>query len=282
MELLNHDVMNSNADTRPEDKEVLIRATVHDAVISCSRRNLECIDECPDVWLFEPDYTLAASTGFLLWPGTWVLLRHLNKSLGDFFHGKKVIELGSGIGLAGLGAAAAGAHCLLTDLPSVVAGVLDGNIRRNEHTNDQLSLSVFGAVKGSSIGSRGGSASCLPIDWTESLEQQLSKGGLDLSSPLADIILAVDVVWLRELLEPFRSTCAELLRRCQPGTPLLLTYIDRSSGKKEGSVPGQFSSRDEVAEFFRGGGMIVESFLKEKIEVDRQICDAEVFKITLQ
>lgn len=280
--MLNHDVLNSSSETKPEDREVLIRATVHGVALTCTRRNLNCTDELPDTYLFEPDYTLAASTGFLLWPGSWVLMRHLSesKSIGDLVRGKRCIELGSGIGLAGLGAAAAGAHCLLTDLPSVVHGVLDGNIVRNG--KEKLQPGKFGHLDGWSIGSEGGTASSLALDWTSLLAPQLTKGGLDLLEPLADILLAVDVVWLKELLNPFRATCAELLSLCSPGTVLLLTYIDRSSGKEEGS---QFSSRNEVAAFFTDGGevgMEVESFLVEEIQVDDEVMNAEVFSIKLK
>lgn len=42
-----------------------------------------------------------------------------------------MVELGAGTGLGGLCAAAVGAHVLLTDVPSVVWGMLQGNIERN-------------------------------------------------------------------------------------------------------------------------------------------------------
>jgi predicted nicotinamide N-methyase len=279
--VLNHDRLNSSSETKPDDKEVTVTAHVHGTTLYCKRRNLECIDELPDVWLFEPDYTLAASTGFLLWPGSWVVMKHLEQDLGNFLLGKKVIELGSGIGLAGLGCAAAGGTLLLTDLPSVCRGCLDPNIYRNADSSARSEGGGFGTLGSWTIGSRGGSASSLAIDWTEPLIPQLAKGGLDQTRPIADVILAVDVVWLSELLEPFRETCASLLSLCNPDAVLLLTYIDRSSDKKEGSS-GQFSSRDEVASFFRLGGMVVETYLTEKIEVDKVLCEAELFKIRLK
>ncbi|GIL46930.1 hypothetical protein Vafri_3797 [Volvox africanus] len=51
-------------------------------------------------------------------------LRHL-------LSGHRVLDLGSGTGLAGLSAAACGAHVLLTDLASVCDGTLRANVQRN-------------------------------------------------------------------------------------------------------------------------------------------------------
>ena len=219
--------------------------------MTIARKNLDYEVE-QDVYLFEPDYTIAGSTGFLLWPGTWVLIDLLNDQTGPLaprLHGRRAIELGSGTGLAGLCAAAAGCHVLLTDLPSVVHGILDGNVRRNNASSAaagtkepslaetdvsdvsgstsqqrQQEEPIGGAVttyNGSSdaaasasvpwpgsvpIGGRGGSACCSSLDWSEPLQPQLDasliKQGLELAS--ADVLLACDVVWLKELLHPFR------------------------------------------------------------------------------
>lgn len=192
--------------------------------------------------------TIAGSTGFLLWPGTWVLIDLLNAGdLAVRLRGLRVIELGSGTGLAGLCAAAAGASVLMTDLPSVVHGILDANTTRNKSAVEgvcletppvrseeagssgsevaTMSLTPSGSLAapsgmGSSlpsslpgcwpgslpVGNRGGSACCAALDWSEPLSPQVelvkTQQGFDMAS--ADVILAIDVVWLKELLVPFR------------------------------------------------------------------------------
>jgi hypothetical protein len=57
-----------------KEKYIYVSAEVAGCRISIARKNLEYDAEELDVYLFEPDYTIAGSTGFLLWPGTWVLL----------------------------------------------------------------------------------------------------------------------------------------------------------------------------------------------------------------
>lgn len=58
-----------------------------------------------DTCLFEQDYTVAASTGFLIWEGCWVLIELLRGNLAARIRGKRVLELGAGTGLAGICAA---------------------------------------------------------------------------------------------------------------------------------------------------------------------------------
>ncbi len=50
----------------------------------------------------------------LLWPVSRLLVRYIEANV-DAFRGKRLLELGAGVGLTGIGAAAYGAHALLTD-----------------------------------------------------------------------------------------------------------------------------------------------------------------------
>lgn len=281
-----------------DERYVYITADIAGSRVTIARRNTEC--DYVDAHLFDPDYTIAGSTGFLLWPGTWVLLELLRggqpdaPQLSKLLHGKRVLELGAGTGLAGLCAAAAGAHVLMTDLPSVVDGILTGNVARNDATA-QLSSSQAGPQPSASsdtatgtahgpwpastpIGREGGTATAMPIDWSEPLAAQLdaaaSRRGLDAST--ADVLLACDVVWLQELLEPFRDTVVGLLKRCRPGTPFLLTFIDRA---KSGS--DQFSSRQQVTQLFQGVGCTISVYHTQMADVDGEQQRADVLEIKL-
>jgi len=96
-------------------------------------------DDFVDPNFFDDDYSVAATTGVCrVWEGAAVLVRHLGEceALRARLRGRRVLELGAGVGLCGLAAAAAGAHVLLTDLPAVVDEVLWENVRRNRRPRE--------------------------------------------------------------------------------------------------------------------------------------------------
>ena len=68
--------------------------------------------------------------GLQVWDGTSVLLKLLQSSEATHLTGARVLELGSGTGLAGLFLASLGAHVLLTDVPSVTS-LLKRNVAAN-------------------------------------------------------------------------------------------------------------------------------------------------------
>ncbi|KAJ1485615.1 putative methyltransferase-domain-containing protein [Baffinella frigidus] len=70
-------------------------------------------------------------TSGVVWPVTLILAECFDRVRGSaFLAGKRVLEVGSGTGVLGIGAAALGAHVTLSDLPSVVPH-LEANVARN-------------------------------------------------------------------------------------------------------------------------------------------------------
>jgi predicted nicotinamide N-methyase len=61
------------------------------------------------------------------------------RSLSDRIRGRRVLEMGAGIGLVSLCSAAAGAHVLCTDLPAIVDGILARNISANTSEEQPVS-----------------------------------------------------------------------------------------------------------------------------------------------
>lgn len=92
-------------------------------------------DDAGLAWFdFESENSIAQSTGTLLWDASFAvvqLLKQADHPLRGLVTGKRVLELGSGTGLAGLCCAAAGAHMLCSDLASIVDGILMRNINHN-------------------------------------------------------------------------------------------------------------------------------------------------------
>eukprot|EP00039_Didymoeca_costata_P003880 m.70291 g.70291 ORF g.70291 m.70291 type:complete len:145 (+) comp12121_c0_seq7:217-651(+) len=118
----------------------------HTVTVTCRNLQAEDFDDNLDSNFFEEDYTLAATTGMMVWEGTWSfveLLRTNRESIVDRLKGRRVLELGAGTGLAGLCAAKMGANMLLTDVPSVALGLLGENIVRNKDGTMHFYLCIY-------------------------------------------------------------------------------------------------------------------------------------------
>ena len=91
-----------------------------------------------------------------------------------------------------------------------------------------------------------GSAAVQPLDWWRPLGEQASP-----NDPCdADLVLAAECVWLRELVDPFADTVVALLQA--PKRPAcVLAFRERA---KEGSQT--FSSLGEVLDAFASRGVV--------------------------
>ena len=227
-------------------------------------------DDDDDDWVdpnfFDEGYSVAATTGFCrVWEGAEVLTRLLEDgcsgdddpdastpSLRSRVAGKRVLELGSGVGLCGIAAASAGAHVMCTDLEAVVEGVLYRNIGENTSTDDD-EVQAASSSQPWRAGERikgGNSGTCVAqvLDWTKSIDDAMVAQGrlcrrrrvlsredtsgarwpcigdgtaADDDDVVAscvndprdcELVMAAECLWLRELVDPFCDTVTSLMR----------------------------------------------------------------------
>ena len=196
-----------------DPSQIPVTAECGGVTVRILRKNLE-EDDGQDANFFDADYSVAGATGFTVWDGAWAMIEQIRSSeMGNRILGKKVIELGSGTGLAGLCAAAHGAHIMLTDIASVTNDMLIPNIALN--TSESIEKTKAKTWPNSvPIGVNGGSAAAAVLDWNKGIDTvKESTDGLD-------FVIASEVVWLKELVEPFVKTMYSLL--CLPSRPICL------------------------------------------------------------
>lgn len=143
-----------------------------------------------------------------------VLAKYLEHAYPSGLVGKTVLELGSGTGIVGIVASILGArHVYLTDLPYTLP-TLQETIELNS-----------GVAKGKVM--------AVPLDWTAP----------DDSYEDVDLILASDVVWVHELIDPLVNVLKHLTNR--PDPPLvILSHQTRSTASDEaffGSLSDTFN-----------------------------------------
>ena len=160
-----------------------------------------------DPYFFDDGYSVAATTGFArVWEGASVFTDFLVQEMPELTWKKKVVELGSGVGLCGLAVAIANeANVTLTDLPSVVEGILIQNIEQNS-----TSLAENGWYR--VIGTHGGSARAVALNWEKPMVcHQLTTSGEERDA--IDVIIAAECIWLADLLDCFCVTLNILIER---------------------------------------------------------------------
>jgi len=132
--------------------------------------------------------------GGKVWDSSFVLMRYLEEQRASLLQGKRVVELGAGTGIVGLGGALIGCSCAsmtITDYESVCR-LISENIRLNlllaPDATTAASLKCCRAV---------------PLDWGKDLPDSLGA---------VDVVIASDVVYDPAGYMPLAHTLAQLLR----------------------------------------------------------------------
>ena len=208
-----------------------------------------------DPYFFDEGYTLAATTGFCrVWEGAETLSTFLTEDAGRRrVAGKKCIELGAGVGECGLVAAAIGAHVVLTDVRAVAENV----IRRNVGANGRGDAAAADGAWPKSVRVGHGSATHATLDWFDPIhETPFGDDHHGVNFYDAEVILAAECVWLRDLVPAFVETNRALLCRGAEKT-LILSFRDRSS-TDDASSGKAFAGYREVVRAFEDVGCVCE------------------------
>eukprot|EP01134_Creolimax_fragrantissima_P004916 CFRG4916T1 len=204
-----------------------------------------------DTFFFDSSYSPAGFTGFTIWESSYVMVQNvLQDRLKNCISGKRIVELGGGTAFSSLAAAALGAHVLVTDLESVVLGAIEPNLKKNANVledNDVVNnvSSSIGWTGSVPVGD--GYVAAMALDWAIDVASQVK----DNDPRDADIILAADTVWLRELIHPFVATAVALMSGPRRAN-LYLAFRDRSS---------------ETSTVFAGSTELFDCFRENKCDV---------------
>eukprot|EP00250_Pteridium_aquilinum_P006140 c16113_g1_i2 orf=68-754(+) len=153
--------------------------------------------------------------GTSVWPCSLLVVKWMENLLAKGGHarfdlqGKSGIELGSGCGVAGLGLALLGLNTLLTDIAPVLPA-----LRRNVKKNVASTSLVSAGKPPSSLGK----VKISQLYWGNAAQIAALK-------PPFDFIIATDVVYIENIVEPLLSTICAL---AGPSSVILLGYQIRS------------------------------------------------------
>ena len=159
-------------------------------------------------------------TGLTIWDGSILLAKTLETSLDEPLKNKNVLELGSGVGVVGISAAALGANVVLTDL---------------EYTRNQIEANMqrARALWGDKIR---GKMHFKKLDWTTDFEFYMHNTTVNntdvkqqsfLYYEHFDYILGADIVWLEPLIMPL-IRMLDVITAVNKNCKVLISYQSRS------------------------------------------------------
>lgn len=150
-------------------------------------------------------------TGATVWPAAHVLAKYLERKYGEGgMKGSRVVDLGSGTGVAGIVAAALGAEAFLTDQEQLLFLMRENAERFTREVEDVVETT------GTSVMPAGDAMRVLTYDWGMDDD--------DLSPPV-DVVLVSDCVLPK--LYPIEPLVAAIDRLSGPDTVTIMSYEHR-------------------------------------------------------
>eukprot|EP01026_Neomeris_dumetosa_P034554 TRINITY_DN27756_c0_g1_i7.p1 TRINITY_DN27756_c0_g1~~TRINITY_DN27756_c0_g1_i7.p1 ORF type:complete len:281 (-),score=32.22 TRINITY_DN27756_c0_g1_i7:151-993(-) len=177
-----------------------------DVQVGQSIYKIRCVDR-------SHQHTLS-HTGLMLWRGSKLLARVIARVGASFLQNKFVVELGAGISpLCGLASAKYCRRVLLTDGNDKAIPYLKSNLRQNSH---QV---VSERIK------------CCRLIWGDANDAQHARSFV-MQNGCFDIVLGADVMYSSHAVEPFFSSCHQLLTQqvqsvAQGGRLIILCHAQR-------------------------------------------------------
>ncbi|KAM9977015.1 hypothetical protein ACTFIR_010867 [Dictyostelium discoideum] len=151
-------------------------------------------------------------TGQVIWPSAQVLTQYIIKNQEEYKN-KKILEVGSGVGVCGLFLAKLGQPCTLSDNNEIVLDLLRLNVE--ESTAD------------------GYKCDCIKLDWgnQEDMDNCLLKSKDDDNSAAGgfDMIIGSDIVYWKIGIVPLFKTVSYLLKHNDDNSRFVTCYQSRST-----------------------------------------------------
>eukprot|EP00416_Gambierdiscus_australes_P043287 CAMPEP_0171101066 /NCGR_PEP_ID=MMETSP0766_2-20121228/53885_1 /TAXON_ID=439317 /ORGANISM="Gambierdiscus australes, Strain CAWD 149" /LENGTH=308 /DNA_ID=CAMNT_0011561023 /DNA_START=136 /DNA_END=1062 /DNA_ORIENTATION=+ len=184
-------------------------------------------------------------TGRSVWDGAVALSKVLEHNT-QLIEGRRVLELGAGRGIVGLSASLLGARRVtLTDLEYCLETLQEG-VLLNGLAGESCAHDASALREGPNVSS----ISVAELDWSEPEKFFLRRDG----EKAYDVVLAADVVWLLELVEPlvrtFRTICEN-----SSAAEVLVVHQTRSRTVEAAFLAAMATASFEVMWELKGGSL---------------------------